>query len=89
MLVHKALKVLLEYIAKFCYINTTMTLLEQTIERLQSRKGDWAEIARANDVSYSWITKLAQGKIPNPGVLTIERLNSYLRAQSKKTRATN
>jgi predicted transcriptional regulator len=51
-----------------------MNLLEKTINQLQSHKGDWVELARQADVSYSWITKLANGKIPNPSVITIERL---------------
>jgi hypothetical protein len=51
-----------------------MNLLEKTIKQLQSRKGEWAELARELDVSYSWITKLANRKIPNPSVVTIERL---------------
>lgn len=45
---------------------------------LNRRRGTWPEIAIANDVSYSWIAKLAAGSIPDPGVRKIERLHHYL-----------
>ena len=55
-----------------------MNLLQDVIYALNARKGDWPAIAVQADVSYSWLTKLAQGKIPNPGVRTIERLYQVL-----------
>ncbi len=51
-----------------------MNLLEKTIKQLHNHRGEWAAIARELDASYSWITKLAARKIPNPSVVTIERL---------------
>jgi transcriptional regulator with XRE-family HTH domain len=56
-----------------------MNQIEQTINQLQERKGDWVEIAQRADVSYSWITKFAQGKIPNPGILTLNKLSQILK----------
>lgn len=56
-----------------------MDTLENIIKALQSRKGDWGVIARQAEVSYSWLTKFANHKIPNPGVNTIERLDAILR----------
>jgi predicted transcriptional regulator len=55
-----------------------MNLLETVISALNERKGNWPSIASDNGVSYSWLTKLAQGKIPNPGIQTVERLYHYL-----------
>jgi hypothetical protein len=55
-----------------------MNILQDVIDALNARKGDWPKIAADNDVSYSWLTKLAQGKIPNPGVTTVERLYLFL-----------
>lgn len=55
-----------------------MNLLEKTIALLQEHKGDWIAIAKQADVSYSWLTKLANNKIPNPSVITIERLLAIL-----------
>lgn len=56
-----------------------MSTLDKVITRLESRKGDWKQIADDADVSYSWLTKLAQKKIPNPGIKTIERLEKVLK----------
>jgi hypothetical protein len=42
-----------------------------------------AEIVRATGISQTWLTTFANGKIPNPGVVTIETLNAFL----KKARA--
>ena len=68
---------MLAHLAKVCYIDY-MNLLEKTIQLLQINKGNWVAIAKQADVSYSWITKLAQGKIPNPSVVTIEKLLAIL-----------
>lgn len=58
------------------------TMLQATLDELQSRKGQWREIARQIDPEtpesyYSWLTKLAQGTIPNPSVNRIQRLYDY------------
>jgi hypothetical protein len=55
-----------------------MNLLQDVIDALNACKGDWPSIAAKANVSYSWLTKLAQLKIPNPGVKTIERLYQVL-----------
>lgn len=55
-----------------------MDLLKQVIAELNKRKGDWPQIASHNEVSYSWLTKLAQGKIPDPGINKIVRLYDFL-----------
>jgi len=55
-----------------------MDTLTQVIKELHARKGDWPQIAREADVSYSWITKFAQNRIPNPGITTIMRLSEIL-----------
>lgn len=49
---------------------------------LTTRRGEWQAIARdpAADVSYSWLSKFANGHIPNPGYATLKRLRDYLRA---------
>jgi len=49
---------------------------------LEGRRGDWLVIAadpRA-DVSYSWLSKFANGHISNPGFATLKRLRDYLRS---------
>lgn len=53
-------------------------MLREVIRMLQQRKGDWPAIAADVDETYSWLTKLAQGDIPNPGVNKVEPLYLYL-----------
>lgn len=43
------------------------------------RRGDWAEIAAGSGVSYSWLSKFANGHIPNPGFATLCKLHDYLK----------
>ncbi len=49
---------------------------------LMDRKGRWQAIAEdtAADVSYSWLSKFANGHIENPGYATLKRLRDYLKA---------
>ena len=55
----------------------------QVRDLLNSRKGEWLEIAKHSDVSYSWISKFVNGHIPNPGYATLRDLSAYL--SGKKT----
>lgn len=57
-----------------------MRTRSELIAALQSRKGEWPTLARAADVSYSWLTKFAQGHIPNPGINTMQKVESVLDA---------
>lgn len=45
---------------------------------LGSRKGDWQEIARDADVSYSWLSKFFNGRIDNPGYMTLRKIHARL-----------
>ncbi len=53
------------------------TLLEKTVGRLNRHKGQFAEISRVTGISYSTLTKLAQGHSDNP---TIANLQSVIEA---------
>jgi len=48
------------------------TLLENTVARLVAHKSRYAEIARATGVSYSTLTKLAQGHSDNPTIANLQ-----------------
>lgn len=52
---------------------------ESLLVQLRERKGQWPSVAERTGVSYSWITKFAQGRIPNPGVATLRKLAAGLR----------
>lgn len=54
-------------------------LLPYVVKQLQARKGEWPKIASDTELDYSWLTKLAQGRIPDPGVNKIEKLADYFR----------
>lgn len=58
--------------------NKQSRMLRDVIRMLQERKGEWPAIADEVNETYSWLTKLAQGDIPNPSVNKIEPLYLYL-----------
>lgn len=45
---------------------------------LELRKGDWQAVAEGSGVSYSWLSKFANGHIDNPGYGTLKKLHAYL-----------
>jgi hypothetical protein len=60
----------------------TENLLDFVLSELDARKGQWASISRAlapdaAAAHYSWLTKLGQRKIPDPGVNKIQELADY------------
>ena len=62
----------------------TEPLLDYVLRELDSRKGTWPQLARemapdAPDSYYSWLTKLAQRRIDNPGVVSIQALADKFR----------
>lgn len=46
---------------------------------LLQRKGDWRAVAASSGISYSWISKFVNRKIPNPGYETLKKLAAVLR----------
>lgn len=52
-------------------------------DRLTERRGDWAEIAEQSGVSHSWISKFVNGRIPNPGYATLEKLSTVLKPRRR------
>lgn len=55
-----------------------MDTASQIRASLQSRRGDWPALCRATGLSYWWLTKFAQGRIREPGLSKIERLQRYI-----------
>ena len=52
--------------------------LDQAVKDiLASRRGEWAEIAKAAQVSHSWLSKFVNGRIPNPGLATLRRVYEH------------
>lgn len=48
------------------------------LEGLEARRGEWQDIAKESGVSYSWLSKFANGHIPNPGYATLCKLHEVL-----------
>lgn len=65
------------------------TLRDQTRELLLNRPQTLktSTIAEDLDVSVAWLNAFARGDIDNPGVVTIETLNAYLKKALKKAGA--
>lgn len=60
-----------------------MTLLQQTIFLLDADRGDWSNTAKETGLGYEWIKKVANNKVPDPGVNKIETLHGYLSIKHK------
>jgi transcriptional regulator with XRE-family HTH domain len=54
---------------------------------LEKQRGDWQLIAKQSGVSYSWLGKFANDRIPNPGVVTLQKLLSTLEERTRKAKA--
>ena len=55
-----------------------MNRVEQVRERLKAHKGRYPRIAEEAKLTKPWITRFVRGEFPNAGVLTIERLETWL-----------
>lgn len=60
-----------------------MTLLQQTICLLDADRGEWSKTAKETGLGYEWIKKVANHKVPDPGVNKIETLHDYLASKHK------
>lgn len=58
------------------------TLDTQVKSLLEQRRGDWQAVAEGAGVSYSWLSKFANGHIENPGYATLKRLLQYFAAST-------
>lgn len=57
-------------------------LLTYVLRELQAKKGSWPTIARETNLDYSWLTKLAQGSIDDPGVQKIQKLADHFKGRA-------
>lgn len=64
-----------------------MTLLQETISLLKTDQRTLNTIADESGLGREWLSKLKQEKIDDPGVVKIQRLNSYLKKGRKRSRA--
>lgn len=52
--------------------------LAETLRLLELRRGQWMAVCNATGLSYSWLTKLAQGQITNPTIQRLQALHDHL-----------
>lgn len=64
-----------------------MSTVESLIAAAQKHKGDWVALAAESGVSYSWMTKFAQGHIPDPRISTVKKLTTALAQREQKAAA--
>ena len=62
-------------------MSTSNDLIHEVTTLLQKRRGEWNDIGAdpKSGVSYSWLSKFANGHIQNPGYLKLRTLRDYLK----------
>lgn len=67
-------------------MNTAPQILEETRQLLLNRPVHLTlvKIAEVTELSESWLSKFGRGEIENPGVVTVYRLNEYLKNYKKQ-----
>ena len=61
-------------------LTSMANLLDRARELLAGRPQDLSlvKIAAETGLDYSWLSKFSQGRIPNPGVKSVQTLHDYL-----------
>ncbi len=57
-----------------------MDILNHVKDYLEAHRGSWPKIAKEAGVSYSWLTKIVEGAIQNPGIRDLQKLLDYTKA---------
>ena len=60
-----------------------MSLVTTIRTELLARKGSWPFICRETGISYWWLTKFAQGRVENPRIRVLEKLEKYFAATAR------
>ncbi len=63
------------------------SLIQQVHDALEARRGDWPTVSQRAGVSYSWLSKFVRGKIPNPGLRTLERVRDAMVPSRQRAKA--
>lgn len=58
-----------------------MDILQFTKTYLEVNRGTWPQIAADSGVTYTWLTKVMQGNIKNPGVLELQKVIDYIESK--------
>lgn len=68
-------------------INSDENLLEYLKSKLEASRGQWPAISKATGVPYFTITNLAQGKVEDPRLSTVQPLIDYFREDDRDVAA--
>lgn len=60
-------------------MKNTEPLFDYVLRQLDANKGRFKEISNSTGFPYSTLVKIAQRKIPNPGVNSVQTLADYFR----------
>jgi hypothetical protein len=63
----------------------TLTELQAALMALKG-EGRWSRIAKGAGCTYDTLARIARGDIPNPGILTCERLFAAIKATAVKAK---
>lgn len=53
-------------------------VMKELMEFVNEERGCWKEMMLECDVSESWLRKFSNGEIPNPGVITLDKIYQYM-----------
>lgn len=62
--------------------NAVKPIFDFVLEQLDLGRETLPEVAAGSGVPYNTICKIKQRRVPNPGVLTIQKLADYFRARA-------
>jgi transcriptional regulator with XRE-family HTH domain len=62
--------------------NAAEPIIKFVCRHLELARGRWTEVARRSGVPYDTLTKIAQGKVTNPRIETVQRLVDYFNRPS-------
>lgn len=63
----------------------TESIHQYVIDRLESAKGRWSEVAEDSGVPKRTLEKIARQETKDPGVITVEKLYRYFKRREKRT----
>ena len=58
-----------------------MDILKFVQNYLNDNRGNWPTICEEAGVSYSWLTKIVQSAIKQPGIGELQKLINYIESQ--------
>jgi len=63
---------------------TNESILSRVRRCLQQARGKWGKVSQGSGVPYHTLTKIAQGKVANPRIQTIQLLVDYFASEELK-----